>query len=102
MKKKPAAVERRLTYVALSFYEAIAQIRTKKEAQLFFKDLCTPAEEQALIDRWYAANLLKRGMTHRQIASKACISVTTIGRVARCMNNPDGGYQHAFMQLKKK
>ena len=76
-----------------SLYQAIARIETPAEAKSFFQDLCTPAEIQAMIDRWCAAVMLEQGMTQREIAAKAGVSVTTVGRVARCLMNEDSGYR---------
>lgn len=93
MKHKPSFVEQKLLHYTESFYETIAHLNSAEQAKLFLDDLCTPAEKQALIDRWCVANLLKQGLTQREIALEARISVTTVSRVARCMTNPHGGYQ---------
>ena len=42
-------------------YEAIAAIKTPDEAKQFFVDLCTPAEIQAMADRWLAVAHIKAG-----------------------------------------
>ena len=38
-----------------SLYQAILTLRTAEELRAFFRDLCTPAELQALTDRWAVA-----------------------------------------------
>ena len=45
-------------------YAAIALIKTATEAEKFFHDLCTPAELQAIADRWQVATLVKPGLSH--------------------------------------
>jgi TrpR-related protein YerC/YecD len=62
----------------------------------FLKDLCTPAELEALVDRWQVAGLLAEGMTYRRINALTGVSMATIGRVARCLSDGFGGYQAAL------
>lgn len=71
---------------------AVLALRDPDEAMRFFHDLCTPAELQALVDRWRVVGLLRKGLTYRQIAEQTGISVTTIGRVARFLATGNGGY----------
>jgi TrpR-related protein YerC/YecD len=71
---------------------AVLALRDREEAGKFFRDLCTPAELQALVDRWRVVGLLRRGLTYRQINEQTGISVTTIGRVARFLADGNGGY----------
>ena len=59
----------------------------------FFQDLCTPAELQAMKDRWAVVELLNDGLTYRAIHDQTGVSVTTIGRVARCLMDGAGGYR---------
>ena len=33
-------------------FTAVAALRTSEECRAFFRDLCTPAELQAMADRW--------------------------------------------------
>ena len=37
-------------------FSAIAVLRTAEECRAFFRDLCTPAEIQAMADRWAAVD----------------------------------------------
>lgn len=85
---------------ALSLCEAMASLRTPEEAQAFLDDLCTPAEFEALIDRWRVAQLLDQGKTYREISELTEVSVTTIGRVARFMEFGTGGYRKALDRMK--
>lgn len=75
-----------------SLYRAVLTLRGVEEAGNFFRDLCTPAELQALVDRWRVVGLLRQGLTYRQINEQTGISVTTIGRVARFLAEGHGGY----------
>jgi len=71
---------------------ALLVLANPEEARAFLHDLCTPAELQALVDRWRVVGLLRQGLTYRQINDQTGISVTTIGRVARFLADGNGGY----------
>ena len=84
-----------------NLYEAIAAIKNTEEALCFFQDLCTPAELQAMADRWHVVHLLKQGKSYRQIQTETGVSVTTIGRVARCIMLGQEGYNTVYKRVKK-
>jgi TrpR-related protein YerC/YecD len=79
---------------------AIAALRTADECRAFFRDLCTPAELQAMADRWAVIEFLQRGVPYREIQRITGVSVTTIGRVARFLANGNGGYAIAVRRLE--
>lgn len=83
-------------------YEAIAAIKTANEAKKFFHDLCTPAEIQSMADRWRVVDFVIAGKPYRQIYDETGVSVTTVGRVARCLMLGEGGYQLIYDRLKKQ
>ena len=70
------------------------------QARAFFRDLCTPAELQAMSDRWAVVELLQRGLPYREIQRLTGVSVTTVGRVARYLNDGNGGYAIAAGRLR--
>ena len=78
---------------------ALARLRTAGEVQSFLRDLCTPAELEALADRWQVVPHLLRGEPYREIHDVTAVSVTTIGRVARCLGERGSGYQLAAKRL---
>ena len=80
---------------------AMISLKTVDECRNFLKDLCTPAEMQALVDRWQVVELLEQGLPYRRIHDETGVSVTTIGRVARFMNDGFGGYEVAFNRTRK-
>jgi TrpR-related protein YerC/YecD len=80
--------------------EALLTLKTVDECQRFLEDLCTPAELEALLDRWSVLAHLQAGIPYRQIHDLTGVSVTTIGRVARCLTQGSGGYQLALKRLK--
>jgi TrpR-related protein YerC/YecD len=79
-----------------ALFRAIISLETTAECRDFFRDLCTPAELQALVDRWHVVELLQKGLPYRQIHDITGVSVTTIGRVARFLTDGFGGYQTAL------
>lgn len=85
-----------------AFYTAISSIQTPEEAEAFFKDLSTPAELQAMVDRWVVVDELNQGHSYRAIHDHTGVSVTTIGRVARALEMGTGGYKLIYERTKKK
>ena len=79
-----------------ALFRAIISLRNVAECRNFFRDLCTPAELQALVDRWQVVELLELGLTYRKIHDLTGVSVTTIGRVARFLTDGYGGYRVAI------
>ena len=83
-------------------FNALMGLETVPEYRAFFLDLCTPAELQAMKDRWSVVELLDQGMTYRAIHDRTGVSVTTIGRVARCLAGTTGGYRIALQRMKNR
>ncbi|MDG2288388.1 MAG: YerC/YecD family TrpR-related protein [Woeseiaceae bacterium] len=79
-----------------ALFKAMAVLQSTKEVRIFFKDLCTPAELQALVDRWQVVEYLQKQLPYRKIHDLTGVSVTTIGRVARCLADGAGGYRTAI------
>ena len=91
---KEASTEREL-------YRAVLTLSSCDELRAFFRDLCTPAEVQALADRWAVVKLLQRDLSYRDIHARTGVSLTTIGRVARSLTRGEGGYATAATRLKE-
>ena len=81
-----------------ALYQAILTLRSADECRAFFRDLCTPAELQALADRWAVVELLRQQLPYREIHRRTGVSVTTIGRVARYLVTGNGGYALAVQR----
>jgi TrpR-related protein YerC/YecD len=82
-------------------FDAVLKLKTTDECRAFFQDLCTPAELQAMKDRWSVAEWLAEGRTYREIHDLTGVSVTTIGRVARYLSAGSGGYQTILKRIGK-
>ena len=80
-------------------YEALLSLRNIEEMAAFFRDLCTPAEREALTDRWRVVPWLRRGVPYREIKEHTGVSVTPIGRVARFLGDGHGGYRIAASRV---
>ena len=79
-----------------ALFAAVNSLESVEECRDFFKDLCTPAELQALVDRWQVVEYLQQDLPYRKIHDLTGVSVTTIGRVARFLTDGFGGYQTAI------
>jgi len=84
-----------------SLAEAFLAMQTADECRSLLKDLTTPAELEALVDRWRVVRLVDQGLPYREIHDLTGVSVTTVGRVARFLEQGNGGYQLALERLKK-
>ena len=82
-----------------ALYQAILTLRTPDELRAFFRDLCTPAELQAMADRWSVVSMLGDHVPYRAIQRETGVSVTTIGRVAKFLQAGHGGYAIADGRL---
>jgi len=78
---------------------AFAALRDPQQVQAFLRDLCTPAELEAMADRWKVVPLLQQGMPYREIHERTGVSVTTTGRVARSLEHGHRGYAAAIAQV---
>jgi len=84
-----------------SLAEAFAAMNTPDELRALLRDLTTPAELEALVDRWRVVQLLDQGLPYREINAQTGVSVTTIGRVARFLESGHGGYRMALERVQQ-
>ena len=101
MKQRPQPLPE---YDAQSAIDALAQallaLKDAAEIRAFLEDLCTPAELEAMGDRWRVVPLLLAGIPYREIHDRSLVSVTTIGRVAHTIERGAGGYRAAARRLR--
>jgi TrpR-related protein YerC/YecD len=100
MKPHKSVTPRQEQLAERALYNAVLTLRTVEECREFFRDLCTPAEIQAMADRWAVVEMLERDLPYREIHQLTGVSVTTIGRVARYLSAGNGGYRLAAQRLK--
>ncbi|MGC4027380.1 MAG: YerC/YecD family TrpR-related protein [Steroidobacteraceae bacterium] len=99
MKANRPLSSRQEAQVERSLVAALLTARTPEEMRAFLRDLCTPAELQAMADRWAVVECLQKDLPYREIHRLTGVSVTTIGRVARCLAAGNGGYSVAVRRL---
>ena len=102
MKQRPQPLPERdaetdLDRLAMAF----AAINKPEDVRAFLDDLCTPAELEAMSDRWKVVPLLIEGRPYREIHERTLVSVTTIGRVARTLERGAGGYEAAVRRTRR-
>ena len=95
MKRRHADIEEESEAIA-GLAESMVRLRTPAQTQAVLEDLCTPAELEAMTDRWRVVPLLLEGVPYREIHDQTLVSVTTIGRVARTLERGAGGYALAI------
>ncbi|MAH04225.1 MAG: transcriptional regulator [Alphaproteobacteria bacterium] len=85
----------------IDLYQAILSLGSEDECAAFMGDLCTPAELNAMRERWLIANLLYEGqLSYREISAQTGASTTTIGRVARFLQQENNkGYLRIIERL---
>lgn len=100
MKQRPEPLPEYDAAVAIgALAEVLARLKDAEEVRAFLQDLCTPAELEAMGDRWRVVPMLLQGVPYREIHERTKVSVTTIGRVARCLKRGAGGYGAAARRL---
>lgn len=102
MKRHDQTQQPDLRAAARTLSEALLSLESAQEVRKFLEDLCTPAELEAMVDRWRVAQLLDQGYSYRDIREMTEVSVTTIGRVARFMELGAGGYRTALNRIGNK
>lgn len=97
MKTRPSVASPRQSARDLAgLAQALADLPDSAAVAAFLRDLCTPAELEAMADRWKVVPRLVEGMPYRDIHEATGVSVTTVGRVARTLASGSGGYAAAL------
>lgn len=84
-----------------SLCRALLSMSTVAEMRALLRDLCTPAEIEAIRDRWSVVPYILAGLPYRDIHERTAVSITTIGRVARFLKSGNGGYLEAAARASK-
>ncbi|HYG05055.1 MAG TPA: YerC/YecD family TrpR-related protein [Stenotrophomonas sp.] len=97
MKQRPATAAAPHAQASLqALAHVVSRLDDPADVLAFLRDLCTPAELEAMADRWRVVPLLVKGVPYREIHDLTQVSVTTIGRVARTLEYGSGGYAAAL------
>lgn len=103
MKQRPEPLPQRDVDASLrALARAFACLDKPEEVRAFLEDLCTPAELEAMADRWRVVPLLLKGVPYREIHDLTQVSVTTVGRVARTLERGAGGYAAAIRRQQAR
>src|SRR3546814_14182996 len=90
MKQRPEPRSERDAEASMkALAKALAALDRPEDVAAFLEDLCTPAELEAMADRWRVMPLLLKGVAYRDIHERTRVSVTTIGRVARTLRSEE-------------
>lgn len=86
----------------IDLYKAILMLENVDECRRFLIDLLTPQELKTIQERWRVCQLLDQGTySYRDIHKKIGASLTTIGRVARFLNEEHyQGYRIVLDRIK--
>ncbi|TVQ90003.1 MAG: hypothetical protein EA397_13675 [Deltaproteobacteria bacterium] len=79
----------------------LAELRQPTQIQSVFTDLLTPAEVQAIAERWAIVKLLAEGHSQRAVRDAVGCSVTTVTRGNRHLQYGSGGFHLAFDALSR-
>lgn len=71
-------------------FDTILKLRTRKDCETFFADLCTYKELESMAQRLTAAKMLLDGQTYGEIIEKTDISSATLSKVSRCVKHGNG------------
>lgn len=82
------------------FFKAILSLQTLEDCRLFFEDVATIKELQAMSQRFRVACLLDSGENYIEVSESTGASSATISRVNRCLNY-GGGYRMVLDRLKE-
>ena len=85
-----------------ALYKALLSLENASEAGCFLDNLCTPSELEVMADRWLIVEKLSDGLSYRAIAEQTGASVTTVTRVARCLNEENSGYRKIYKRVSEK
>jgi len=76
-----------------ALFDAILRLKTRAEAERFFRDLCTLGELRDLAHRWAVVRFLAAGLHYTEISRLTGASTATITRIASWLNHGEGGYK---------
>lgn len=82
-------------------FEAILSLQSVDDCYLFFEDICTIKELQAITQRFQVACQLDAERNYLEVSEDTGASSATISRVNKCLMYGSGGYRTALDRLKK-
>jgi TrpR-related protein YerC/YecD len=83
------------------FFQTILSLKDMNECYMYFEDICTIAEINAIAQRLKVAMLLRGKHTCQDISQVTGVSTATISRVNKCLQYGTGGYGMVIKRLKE-
>ncbi|MFO7612226.1 MAG: YerC/YecD family TrpR-related protein [Clostridia bacterium] len=83
-------------------FRAVLELRSAEECYMFFEDICTVSELNAIAQRLEVAQMLESGSTYSEISESTGASTATISRVNRCLHYGADGYTLILKRLAEK
>lgn len=84
-----------------NLFDAILNLRDRKDAYNFFEDLCTKNEILSMSQRLEVAKMLHEHHTYQDISEKTGASTATISRVNRMLSEGNGTILRLLKANKK-
>jgi TrpR-related protein YerC/YecD len=78
---------------------ALCTLEAPEEARAFLLDICSKKEICDLSQRLEVARLLAAGESYVEVSHMTGASSTTVSRVSKCLNGPEGGYRLVLGRL---
>lgn len=79
--------------------EAVLTLANADDARRFLRDLMTENEIAEFAKRLQAAEMLSKEIPYSVIEEKTGLSSTTVARVSKWLNGPEGGYRSVINKL---
>src|SRR3546814_15491811 len=92
MKQRPKPRSERDAEASMkALVKALAALDRPEDVAAFLEDLCTPAELEAMADRWRVVPLLLKGVAYRELHQRTRVSVTPLRPGPRTPERGPGG-----------
>ncbi len=82
-------------------FKAMLSLKNLDECYLFFEDVCTIKELQAITQRFQVACQLDAESNYIAVSEDTGASSATISRVNKCLQYGNGGYRIVLSRLKE-
>jgi TrpR-related protein YerC/YecD len=83
----------------IELVRAILALKTPDETRRFLRDLMTEDEIKEFANRLAAARMLSQKIPYSAIVKVTGLSSTTVARVSKWLNGPQGGYKTILARL---
>lgn len=83
------------------FWEIVADLKTSREAELFFRDLLTHTERKMMVKRLRIAKMLTTHAKYREISEEVKVTPNTIAKINNWLDTFGDGYRLAIERKKR-